>query len=165
MEVKIESTKENKLLNRKEIEAYVHFDGATPSRKEIKESISGKIGANPDLVVLCSVVNEFGVKRVRVSVHAYENEETLKKTEAEYMLKREGLVVGEAVKPAEEVFKVEERIAQKALESSVEEFLEHLDKMDTELVAVDVEAAIKLINNMDISEEVREKAVDILRSV
>lgn len=69
------------------------------------------------------------------------------------------------VKPSTEVFKVEERLAQKALDSTVEEFLEHLSKMDMDLVSVDIGAVIKLIKNMDISEEVRKKAIDILRSV
>lgn len=92
MEVKIESTTENKLLDRKEVEAFVHFDGATPPRKEIKSAICGKIGANPELVVLRSVASEFGIKRVRVSAHIYENADVLKRNEPEYITKREGMV-------------------------------------------------------------------------
>jgi small subunit ribosomal protein S24e len=97
MEIKIESTIENKLLDRKELEVFVHFDGATPARSEIKSAISGKIGANPDFVVLRDVANEFGLKRVKVSVHVYENADKLKTNEPKYIQKREGIE-----KPAEE---------------------------------------------------------------
>jgi small subunit ribosomal protein S24e len=90
MEVKIETTTENKLLERKEIDAYVNFDGATPPRSEIKSAICGKVGANPDLVVLRSVDNEFGRKRVKVSAHVYEDEAVMSRNEPEYIRKREG---------------------------------------------------------------------------
>jgi len=92
MEVKIDSTTENKLLERKEIEATVQFTGATPPRKEMKAAICGKVGANPDLVVLRSVESEFGMRRVRVSAHAYHSAEALKRNEPRYIQKREGLV-------------------------------------------------------------------------
>jgi small subunit ribosomal protein S24e len=93
MEVKIDSTTDNKLLERKEIEATVRFTGATPPRKEIKEGICGKLGANPDLVVLRSVAGEFGMKRLRISAHAYSDANTLKKNEPRHILKREGMIV------------------------------------------------------------------------
>jgi small subunit ribosomal protein S24e len=102
MEIKIDSTKENKLLDRKEIEASVHFDGATPPRSEIKSGICGKIGANPDLVVLREVKNEFGIKRVRVSVHVYADAALMKSTEPEYIIKREGFVEEKTEAKAEE---------------------------------------------------------------
>jgi ribosomal protein S24E len=91
MEIKIEKTIENKLLDRKELEVFVHFDGTTPPRAEIKSTICAKIAANPELVVLRNVANEFGLKRVKVSVHVYEKAETLKTNEPEYIHKREGM--------------------------------------------------------------------------
>lgn len=102
MEIKIEKTTENKLLDRKELEVFVHFDGTTPARSDIKSTICGKIAANPDLVVLRKVANEFGLKRVRVSVHVYENAETLKTNEPEYVMKRDGMIEpAKEEKPAE----------------------------------------------------------------
>lgn len=99
MEIKIEKTTDNKLLDRKELEAFVHFDGATPARGEIKSAICGKVGANPELVVLRSVANEFGLKRVRVSAHVYEDMGALKKNEPLFIQKREGLVQPTEDKP------------------------------------------------------------------
>ncbi|HID72298.1 TPA: hypothetical protein EYP38_00015, partial [Candidatus Micrarchaeota archaeon] len=91
LDTEIKSTSDNPLLNRKEIEAIVSFDGATPSRKELKEAICGKAGANPDLTVLREVNNEYGIKRVTVTAHVYANKEALSKVEPEHMRKREGI--------------------------------------------------------------------------
>jgi small subunit ribosomal protein S24e len=131
MEVKIESTNENKLLERKEIDAYVNFDGPTPPRSEIKSAICGKVGANPDLVVLRSVENEFGRKRVRVSAHVYEDESVLTRNEPEYIRKREGFgqekkeePKAEEAAPAQEKKeepKAEETAAEKPAEEKKEE--------------------------------------------
>lgn len=98
MEVKIETTKENKLLDRKEIEASVHFDATTPSRKDIKAGICGKIGANPELAVLRLVKNEFGSKRVKVSAHIYSDAESLKRNEPKHIQIREGMLAKEEKK-------------------------------------------------------------------
>jgi len=91
MEVEIISKKDNKLLERKEINAVVSFDSATPSRKELREEISTKLGFNPELTVLNSVVNEFGSKRIRVLAHSYTDMKKLMDTEPEYVRKRDGI--------------------------------------------------------------------------
>jgi small subunit ribosomal protein S24e len=93
MEVKIESTTENKLLERKEIAATVSFEAATPARKEMKTALCGKIGANPELVVLRSVSTEFGLKKATLSAHSYMSKETLMKNEPRHILKREGMII------------------------------------------------------------------------
>ena len=103
MEVEIISTTDNKMLDRKEVNAIVRFDGATPARKEIKEAVGTKLGLNPDMMVLNSVVNEFGVKQIRVIAHAYGDMKKLKEVEPEYLRKREGMEVEKKEeKPKEE---------------------------------------------------------------
>lgn len=108
MEVKINATSDNKLLERKEIEAEVSFAGPTPKKHDLREAVAHKIGANPELVVLREVKNEYGRKTVKVSAHAYTDMKTLKKVEPEHLQKRMGLVeekkpaAKEAEKPAEE---------------------------------------------------------------
>jgi len=91
VETEIKSTSDNPLLGRKEIKAVVSFNGATPNRKEIKETICGKVGANPDLTVVREVKGEFGMKRVSVTAHVYENADKLKSVEPEHIKKREGV--------------------------------------------------------------------------
>lgn len=92
MNVNILATNDNKLLERKEVEAEVSFDGPTPKRPELKEAIAHKIGANPELVVLRKVSSSFGRKSVRVVAHAYPNKESLVSTEPTHIKVREGLM-------------------------------------------------------------------------
>jgi ribosomal protein S24E len=89
MELNIESEKENKLLGRKEIEAKITFDAATPNRIQIKELVCGKLGANTDFTVLRNTKNEFGMKRITVTLHIYKDAESMKKMEPGYIITRD----------------------------------------------------------------------------
>lgn len=110
MEVEVISSEDNKMLDRKEVNAVVQFEGATPSRKEIREAVSTKLGLNPDLTILNSVVNEFGVRKIRVMAHSYKNIKKLMEVEPEYLRKREGIgVEKKEEKPKEEAPKPEEK--------------------------------------------------------
>ncbi len=92
MNVSLISNVENKLLERKEIQAEVTFDGATPKRAQLKEAVSHKVGANPELVVLRKVASNFGRKTVTVTAHAYATKESLMGTEPVFVKVREGLM-------------------------------------------------------------------------
>jgi ribosomal protein S24E len=91
VEVDILSKKDNKLFGRKEVSAKVSFTGPTPKRADIKKEVAGKLTANPDNCVLRDVEGEFGMKRVKVLLHAYDTPELLKKSEPRYILVREGM--------------------------------------------------------------------------
>ena len=121
MDVEIISSKDNKLLDRKEINAVVHFEGATPNRKELREHVSTKVGLNPDLTVLSSVVNEFGLKQVRVLAHSYKNLEKLMEVEPEYLRKRDGVGLPKEEKPAEAPKEEEPKKEEKKPEKKEEE--------------------------------------------
>lgn len=90
MDIEIVSKNDNKLLERQEISATIRFEGKTPGRKEIRSEIGGKLGANPDVIVLRTVSSEFGIKRIRVVAHAYQTAELMKKREPNYVLVRDG---------------------------------------------------------------------------
>jgi small subunit ribosomal protein S24e len=92
MNVHMISNVENKLLDRKEIQAEVSFDGATPKRAQLKEAVSHKVGANPELVVLRKVSSSFGRKVVTVMIHAYSTKESLMSTEPVFVKVREGMM-------------------------------------------------------------------------
>ncbi len=98
METEILNQQDNRLLERKEVKARISFSGETPKRKELKEAVCGKIGANPDLVTLRNVANEYGSQKVTVSVHIYENPKQLEKVEPRYAKKRERFPTEEAKK-------------------------------------------------------------------
>jgi small subunit ribosomal protein S24e len=91
MNVNIVSTNENKLLDRKEVRAEITFDGPTPKRADLKQAIGGKIGANPEMMVLRKVESTFGKKSVDVTAHVYASKELIMKNEPLYVQVREGL--------------------------------------------------------------------------
>jgi len=69
-------------------------------------------------------------------------------------------------KPAEEVFRVDDYERGKRVEKAVEDFIVRLQSYsDTEFVKLDIDAAIKMIEGFNIDESVKEKAVNILRSL
>lgn len=109
MSVNITSKTDNKALERKEIQAEITFDGPTPTRAELRQAISVKMGADPDLLVLREVNGTYGRKAVTVLAHAYSSKETLMSTEPEYIRKRDkvGEEASEGEKPAEEAPKAE----------------------------------------------------------
>ena len=114
MSVDIKSKTDNKLLSRKEVEAEVTFDGPTPRREELRQAISAKIGADPELVVLREVRNTFGRKAVSVVAHAYSSREILMQTEPEHIRRRDGIGVekkeeAKEKKPKEEAPEKEEK--------------------------------------------------------
>jgi len=92
MNVNVISTTDNKLLERKEVVAEVAFDGPTPKRAEIKQAIGGKIGANPEAMVLRDVSSSFGTKTIKVVAHLYATKDKLMATEPEHIKVREGLM-------------------------------------------------------------------------
>jgi ribosomal protein S24E len=100
MNVEIISSKDNGLFNRKEVEATVTFDAATPKRAELKQAIGGKVAANPDLMVLRSVSSVFGAKSVRVMAYVYSTKESLMSVEPKHVKIREGLMQKEEKKKA-----------------------------------------------------------------
>lgn len=107
MDVEVTSKTENKLFSRKEVLAKVTFTGPTPKRADIKTEVANKIVANPENCVLRNIASEFGMKRVKVILHAYENKELMMKNEPSYILVREG------VKPKPEKKKKEKKAATK----------------------------------------------------
>lgn len=91
MDLTIVSENENKLLERKEVRATVTFDTVTPTRKDIRTEMGGKLAASPDTIVLRNVKSEFGMKKINVLAHVYASPDAVKKSEPNYILVRDGL--------------------------------------------------------------------------
>jgi ribosomal protein S24E len=92
MNINIVSNNDNKLLDRKEVEAEISFSGTTPKRAELKEAVGHKIGANPELIALRQVRSNFGSHSVKVTAYAYSSKEALMATEPLHIKVREGLM-------------------------------------------------------------------------
>ncbi len=91
MDAKIKGTKQNDVLGRKEVTVTISFDKGTPNRKEIKELVAGKLGANPDGMVLREVTSKFGTRSVDALLHGYPSKEAALKTEPRHILVRDGM--------------------------------------------------------------------------
>lgn len=105
MNINVISKTDNKLLDRKEIQAEITFAGPTPNRNDIRQALCEKIGANPDLVVLREINASYGKQSVKILAHSYGKKESLMEIEPEYVKKR--------FKMAEEPKKEEAKPAEK----------------------------------------------------
>ena len=93
MDIEIVERKENKLLNREEVYAIVkHPNSATPSRAEIRSKISAILGKDEKLVVIKKILSSYGKQISRVWVNIYNDEDSLRKLEPKYILKRNQLI-------------------------------------------------------------------------
>jgi len=83
--------RDNKLIKRLEVEAVVvHIGKGTPSRNTIVEALSQLYGKDKELIVVKSIMSEYGVGISKVKARIYESVERLKAFEPEYLLKRHG---------------------------------------------------------------------------
>lgn len=87
MDVEIKKKVENPLLKRDEIECIIDFEEGTPNKEQIKEIVARALSVNSDLVVINKLLQQFGLKRVKVVVNAYKTKEAMA-AEPEFRLKR-----------------------------------------------------------------------------
>jgi small subunit ribosomal protein S24e len=77
MDVKITEQKDNPILRRKEIRFVASFSGPTPSRKEIKESLCSKLGADGPLIVIDVLEQVYGSQDVKGYAKIYASKEDM----------------------------------------------------------------------------------------
>jgi small subunit ribosomal protein S24e len=105
MEIYVESERYNPLLRRKEVHFTVTFEGATPSRKDVRNKIAGLMNADVERVVVSYIKTEFGKTEARCYAKIYDSVEDLKAIEEEHIIQRNIKVEAEeseAEKAAEE---------------------------------------------------------------
>lgn len=90
MDIAIASEKDNKLMDRKEMDVRLAYKGPTPPKKEIREAIGRKFGINPELISIRKIKNEFGRSQVHVDAFAYANKEAYSRYEPRHILVRYG---------------------------------------------------------------------------
>lgn len=73
--------KKNPFLHREELKINIKFEKETPSRKEIRETLSKIFNINENLIAIRKIITNFGSKEAIVNVFIYENEEWLNKLE------------------------------------------------------------------------------------
>ena len=79
MELKITQKTEEPLLSRMKVDGTVEFDAATPSTKDIKNSVAKSLGKTEDLIEVEGIYNTYGDKKASIVCYAYENSEIIGK--------------------------------------------------------------------------------------
>lgn len=88
MEFEITKQAKVQLLGRERITGFIHFEGNTPSRIEIKKSLAQKIKANEDNVVIRHIYQRYGEHKAKFIAHIYEDQKLMKQLEPENLLKK-----------------------------------------------------------------------------
>lgn len=81
MKIEIASRKEKPLLNRAELALDVTFQGATPSKADLRKSIAAAVKGAEELLVIRKVGTLFGASRAKVSALLYADADSLKRYE------------------------------------------------------------------------------------
>jgi small subunit ribosomal protein S24e len=96
LNIKIEETKENKLLKRKELRYTVEFEkNHTPSREVIKELIARNTNSKKELIVVDFTEQMTGLHMVKGFSKIYDSKEAAMLNEPDYELYRNGLKIKE----------------------------------------------------------------------
>ncbi|MDR2944599.1 MAG: 30S ribosomal protein S24e [Methanosarcinales archaeon] len=88
MEIKIVTDLDNKLLNRKELDFTVEYEGPTPSRADVRKKLAALLNKDVNLVLVHNMESEYGHQLVKGYAKVYESADRMKQIEAEYVLKR-----------------------------------------------------------------------------
>ncbi len=79
MEVKITDDHENKLFERREISIHAVYEGKTPTRVEIAESVCKKLNLNPDTFQVIRIDQHYGIRTSEILAYAYSSKESMQK--------------------------------------------------------------------------------------
>jgi small subunit ribosomal protein S24e len=88
MDIKILKDKKNSLLNRRELDFVVKYEGPTPSRNDVRSKLAAMLNAPLELLVIQRIKTEFGMQEGRGYAKLYESADRMKEVELEYVLKR-----------------------------------------------------------------------------
>jgi small subunit ribosomal protein S24e len=91
MKIEIVKEKENKLLNRKEIDFKVAYDGGTPKIGDVRKELIAAIHSKDNLTVIDSLKPGFGAKRLAGYAKVYKDDAGLK-IEPKHRMKKNSLL-------------------------------------------------------------------------
>jgi small subunit ribosomal protein S24e len=88
MDIKIIKDKKNSLLNRRELDFIVKYEGSTPSRNDVRNKLAAMLNAPLELLVLQRIKTEYGMQESNGYAKLYEDADRMKQVEQAYILKR-----------------------------------------------------------------------------
>lgn len=121
MKLEIKKQRDTPLLSRKRVTLMAEYDGATPSRPDIRKEVAKKVGAKDNLVVIKHIYTRFGSNKAKIIAHVYDNEKDMKSIEHESLLvkhdpeagKKKGEKAAEEANPEEKPKEGEKKPEQK----------------------------------------------------
>jgi len=88
MDIKILKDKKNSLLNRRELDFVVKYEGSTPSRSDVRNKLAAMLNAPLELLVIQRIKTEYGIQESKGYAKLYEDADRMKQVEQAYVLKR-----------------------------------------------------------------------------
>ena len=88
MDIRIIKDNKNSLLNRRELDFIVKYEGSTPSRNDVKNKLAAMLNAPLELLVIQRIKTEYGMQESKGYAKLYEDANRMKEVELEYVLKR-----------------------------------------------------------------------------
>jgi len=88
LDINILEDRENPLLRRREVAFEISFTGATPSRKEVKEALTSRLGVDANLVVIGKLAQPFGISSLKGRANIYKDE-AARSVEHGHLLRRD----------------------------------------------------------------------------
>jgi len=81
MKLEIAKERDTPLLSRKRVTLNLEYEGATPSRLDLKKAVAKKLGSKENLTIIRHVYTRFGKQKAKIIAHVYEKEEDMKAIE------------------------------------------------------------------------------------
>ncbi|MFC1730496.1 30S ribosomal protein S24e [candidate division KSB1 bacterium] len=126
MKLEIKKERDTPLLSRKRVTLMAEYEGATPSRLDVKKEVAKKVSAKENLVIIKHIYTRFGSQKSKIIAHVYSDEAEMKKLENDSLLvkhspkkKKEGEGAEAEAKP--EAPKAEEKKEEPKPEEKKEE--------------------------------------------
>jgi small subunit ribosomal protein S24e len=91
MDIRILNDKNNLLLNRRELDFIVRYEGSTPSRNDVRNKLAAILNAPLELLVIQRIKTEYGMQEAKGYAKLYEDAARMKEVELEYVLKRNAI--------------------------------------------------------------------------
>jgi small subunit ribosomal protein S24e len=88
MDMEIQKKQETPLLSRTRVTAALIYDGATPSRQDIRKELSQKLKVAEELIVIKHIFTKFGSSKAKVIAHVYEDKKMVDRIEDEDLLNK-----------------------------------------------------------------------------
>ncbi len=119
MNIQVLSDEKKPLFKRRELIARLGYEDKTPSRLEIRKEMAKKLRVKEELVLVKRIKPAYGTPVAELEISIYDDEKSLKKQEAEYMVTRH--LPKEKKEKVKEEKKAEEKKEEKKPEEKKEE--------------------------------------------